>query len=61
MAKTFAPQMAKMLLNVVRYQQKHAAKIAAVATSQQNTDLATIVAAINNSWAATGSQERETP
>lgn len=58
-AKTFAPQLAKMLQRVVRYQAKHAAKIAAVASAQQNTDLATIVAAVNNSWI--GVQTTEEP
>lgn len=50
MAKTFAPQMARLLQRVVKYQTKHAAKIAAAASAQQNTDLATIIAAANNSW-----------
>lgn len=49
-ARTFAPQMARMLQRVVKYQAKHAAKINAVASASQQTDLATIVAAINNSW-----------
>lgn len=57
-ARTYGPQMARMLKNVVRYQNKHAAKIAAVATAQQNTDLATIVAAINNSWTAVVTTEQ---
>ena len=56
--RTFAPEMAKMLQKVVRYQAKHAAKIAAVATSTQNTDLATIIAAINNSWNAVQTTEQ---
>lgn len=56
-AKTFAPQMARLLQRVVRYQNKHAAKIAAVASAQQNIDLATVVAAINNSWTAVATTE----
>jgi galactose-1-phosphate uridylyltransferase len=58
MAKTFAPQMARMLQRVVIYQAKHAAKIAAVASAQQNADLAAIVAAINSSWAAVPTHEQ---
>lgn len=58
MAKTFAPQMARMLQKVQRYQAKHAPKIAAAASAQQNADLATIVAAINNSWSAVVTTEQ---
>jgi len=50
MAKTYAPQMAKMLQRVARYYSKHAPKIQAAASAQQNADLTTIVNAINNSW-----------
>lgn len=57
-ARTYAPQMAKMLQRVVRYQNKHAAKIAAVATGTQLTDLNTIVTAINNSWVAVVTTEQ---
>jgi hypothetical protein len=57
--RTYAPQMARLLQHVVRYQNRHASKIAAVASGTQNADLAVIVAAINNSWIAV--QTTETP
>lgn len=50
--KTFAPQMARLLQHIVKYDARHHAKIVAVTTAQQTTDLQTILNAINNSWAA---------
>lgn len=58
MAKTFAPQMAKKLQSVYRYNAKHAGKMSAVLSAQQSTDLATIVAAIANSWLAVPTTEQ---
>jgi len=52
MAKTYAPQLARLLKKIVVYDAKHHAKVATVASTQQLTDLATVIAAINNSWAA---------
>lgn len=52
MAKTFAPQMARLLQHVYKYNAKHSGKMAPVLSAQQATDLATIIAAIANSWLA---------
>lgn len=58
MAKTFAPQMAKLLQHVYKYNAKHAGKMAPVLSGTQAADLATIVAAIANSWLAVNETEQ---
>lgn len=50
--RTYAPQLARMLQRVVRYDSKHHAKIVATCTAAQAADLATILGAINSTWTA---------
>lgn len=48
--RTYAPQFARMLQKALRYYDRHQPKIAAVASTDQNTDAEAIATAIRHSW-----------
>lgn len=57
MAKTYAPQLARLLKRIVVYDSKHRSKYSSVVSATQLTDLTTIINAINNSWASVNTTE----
>jgi flagellin-specific chaperone FliS len=57
-ARTYAPQLARKLQNVYKYWVKHQAKVQAVASVQQITDMNAIADAIASSWNAVPTQEQ---